>query len=397
MIQRIQPAYFFMLECFYLYFLVSIFYTRAGTIPPILPIIAILAGGSLLLYYAFRQKMIGNTIPFVGAVILSALAYFLGFSIMSVLLCVIFLYFRLGAFIKDSSLWREERSTFAIIFYSSSVAIFFIGWMMRYPHMNFFFGLVIVFTILFSIGRFLQQMGENNDVKDVSGLASVLGISALLTVILAFCVPFIKWAFYKIFAGIAIIAMMIGSPFFYLVEGIVLQLRPGAPAEDDEFEQVELPDKESTFDSVNPVDSIPPWVWIALIATVLLVAWLIVRKKSKIVDEKPVENTIHLQHTPVLSKMRKKNRLFADPTPQEYMRKLIHQLDAFAGKYHLGRQHHETIREWFSRVGFQENEALFNAYESVRYGNVNIGKNDASQFEVVIQNIKRDIKEKNKK
>ncbi|MHC0035568.1 hypothetical protein [Pseudoneobacillus sp. C159] len=397
MIQRLQPAYFFMLECVYLYFLVCIFYTRAGTIPPILPIIAIMIGGNLLLYFALKQKIVGNTIPFVGAVLLSAAAYFLGFSIMSVLISVIFLYFRMGAFIKDSSLWREERANFAIIFYSSSVAIFFIGWMFRYPHMDFFFALVIVFTILFSIGRFLQQMGENNGAKDASGLASVLGISAVLTVILAFCIPFVKWAFYKIFAGIAIIAMMIGSPFFYLVEGIVLRLRPKAPPEDDEFEQVELPDKEDTFDSINPVDSIPPWVWVALIAVVLLVAWLIVRKKSKIVDEKPDENAIPLQHIPILSKTRKRRSLFAEPTPQEYLRRLIYQLDHFASKYHLGRYQHETIQEWFARVGFPENKALFNAYESVRYGNVVIAKNDASQFETIVQNIKREIKEKNKR
>jgi hypothetical protein len=397
MIQRLQPAYFFMLECFFLYFLVFVFYTRAGEIPSILAIVAIVVGGNLFLYLAMKKNLINNGIPFISAVVLSGIAYFLGFSIFSIVLCAIFLYFRMSAFIKDSSLWKEERTNLAILFYSSSVLVFFIGWIFRYPYMNVLFGMVIAFTVLYSVGRFLQQMGNNNEVRDVLGLASVLSIAVVLTGLGTIVVPAVKFVFFKVFSGLAIIASLLGSPFFALIEGIILQVK-SVESPDDPFEQAEVGKPEDTFEIVSPIESIPPWVWFALLVVILVIIWAIVRKKSKLVDKDIQEQaTIQLSHIPITAKFGKKRSFFREPAPQEYIRKLFYQLHIYADKYHLGRYHHETIREWFQRVGFQSNEELFLAYESVRYGNGNILKSDASHLEEVIQDIKREIKERNKK
>jgi hypothetical protein len=78
---------------------------------------------------------------------------------------------------------------------------------------------------------------------------------------------------------------------------------------------------------------------------------------------------------------------------------LVFHLDEYASKYHLGRYPNETVREWFERVGFQKDENLFIAYESVRYGNIDVilDKHDAQRFEEMILDIKKDIKERNKK
>jgi hypothetical protein len=397
MIQRLQPAYFFMLECFFLYFLVFVFYTRAGEIPPIVAILAILVGGNLFLYLSMKKNLINNGIPFIGAIVLSGVAYLLGFSIMSIILCSIFLYFRLGAFIKDSSLWKEERTNLAILFYSSSVLVFFIGWIFRYPHMNVLFGMVIAFTVLYSVGRFLQQMGNNNEGRDVLGLASVLSIAVVLTGLGTLLIPAVKFVFFKVFSGLAIIASLLGSPFFALIEGIILQVK-SVESPDDPFEQAEVGKPEDTFERINPIENIPVWVWFALLVLILFIIWAIVRKKSKLVDKDIQEQaTIQLSHMPLTAKVGKKLSFFREPAPQEYIRKLFYQLHIYADKYHLGRYHHETIREWFQRVGFQSNEELFLAYESVRYGNGNILKSDASHLEEMIQDIKREIKERNKK
>jgi hypothetical protein len=397
MIQRIQPGYFFTLECVFLYLLVFVFYGRSGSIPSIPAILTIAIVGNVLLFFVLKQKLVNNSIPLLIAILLSAAAYFTGFSIFAAILCCIFLYFRFGAFIKDSSLWKDERTNLAILFYSSSVIIFFIGWIFRYPYMNVLFALVIGFTVLYSIGRFLQQMGENNGFRDTIGIASVLGLAVVGTYLTTFLVPVVKYVFYKIFTGLAIIATMIGSPFFAMIEGIVLRVQ-SVESPDDPFAQVEVGEPDGTYDNAVPASGIPSWFWVVILFVILLVVWYFVRKKSKMVDEEQDKpDFIQLEHNPLSGKQGSKTSFFREPAPNEYMRKLIYQLDQFAGKYHLGRYHHETIREWFHRVGFAENEQLFLAYEKVRYGDINLPKSEAVQFEAFISEVKRGIKERHKR
>jgi hypothetical protein len=399
MIQRLQPAYFFMLECFFLYFLVFVFYTRSGEIPSIPAILSIIIGGNLFLYLVSKKNIVNNGIPFICAILLSGIAYFLGFSIMSIVLCAVFLYFRISSFIKDSSLWKEERTNLAIVFYSSSILVFFIGWIFRYPYMNVLFGMVIAFTVLYSIGRFLQQTGDHFEARDVLGLSSALFIAVVLTVLGTLLIPGVKFVFIKIFSGLAVIASIIGSPIFALIEGIILGIKsPESP--DDPFAQGEVGDRKETYEKIIPVEGIPSWFWLVLLVVLLIIIWVIIKRKSKIVDKEIQESSqIKLEHIPLSVKMGRKRKFFRSPSPHEYMRKLVFHLDEYASKYHLGRYPNETVREWFERVEFQKNEDLFAAYESVRYGNIDIvlDKHDAQRFEDMILKIKKEIKDRNNK
>jgi hypothetical protein len=394
MIQRLQQAYFFTLECYFLYLLVFLFYLRLGEIPSIIAIFAIISGGNLTLFFLVKRKLVNNSIIFLISTLLGVVAYFLGFSIISAILCGGFLYIRIGAFIKDSSMWTEERSHFAILFYCSSVVIFLIGWVFRYPYMNVLIFMVIVFTLLYSVGRFLQQMNAHNRIGDFFGLASVLSIIVFLTGIGTLLLPMVKFVFFKVFSVLILIGTIIARPLFSLFEEIILNVKPKQQPLNLKGKYEAMPPDGRT----HPIETISPWIWLAVFVVLLVIIWFIVKKKSKKVDPNLKEKLdIHLEHTPLFVKSGKKRRFFREPAPNEYIRKLIYQLDSYADKYHLGRYHYETIREWFERVGFQKNEELFLAYESVRYGNVNIQKSEASHLEEVILNIKQDIKERNKK
>jgi hypothetical protein len=395
MIQRLLPAYYFSLECFLLFFMLFISYIQIGEIPPLLTFLAIVILANLMLFFTMRKKVVKGAFPFFSALFLGGISYLFDFTLLSTLICTVFFYFRMDAFLKDSLLWSSERTKLAILNYSISFFIFIEGWIFKYPYMNWLYGIVIIFTILYCIGRFLQQMDKDNEVKDAIPLVTVIGIGVFLTGIVTLLVPITKWIFFKLITLIAIIATFIGRPIFYLFEGIEFQTAPReSPLSNWNNQIEELKEKN---DDVYLFDLIPTWVWLVLLVILLFTIWYFVRKKMALVDNDTQSQTNYvLEHSNLKTTMRSKRRLFRQPAPQEYMRKLFFQLHIYAEKHNLGRKQHETIREWFNRVEFQNNEELFIAYDSVRYGKNDIQQDEAKHLEEVIKNLKHEIKERNK-
>jgi hypothetical protein len=119
-------------------------------------------------------------------------------------------------------------------------------------------------------------------------------------------------------------------------------------------------------------------------------------KNRKKVNIDKVEISLDIEHFSSIPKNQEKRRFFRGPAPHEYVRKLIYQLQIYADKHEMGRFEHETVREWFQRLGFINHEDLLLAYEDVRYGNVVISKSEANHFEGVIADLKREIKQQTK-
>lgn len=395
-INRILPVYYFTLECLFLFFLLFLFYTRIGAIPSVLSFVGVILVSYVVLLYGLKLQKVSGTLPFIGAILSGVVAYIFDFTLMSVFLCTIFLFFRLSAFFKDSSLWKEERPTLAILFYCSGFIIFLEGWIFKYPYMNWLFGIVIGFTILLSVGNYLRHLEGSKGNRNVSGIASAIGIAVLLTGMVTLLLPVVKWLLKNIFEGLTLLIGILLMPLFKLVESIgILQLKLKNQPK-DEFEQAALTKEKSSI-TEEIIYNMPIWVWFVLLIVLLLIAWYFIRK-IRMVDENS-EDIVSLEgeHAPTMLKMEKRRRFFREPAPQEYLRKLFYQLQLYAEKHGLGRYDHETIREWFDRVGFQKNEELFKAYESVRYGGNVILKHDAKHFEDIIQGIKLEMKERTNK
>lgn len=396
MIKRILPGYFFTLECIYLYFLLYLFYTRIGEIPSILSFIVIIVVGYLILHIALIRNEVSGVFPFLGAIICGGISLALGFTPMSTLLLTVFLFFRIRAFIKDSSMWTEERPILAMLFYISSFLVFYIGWVFHYPYMDWLFGIVIIFTLLLSVGRFLQQLEGAKASKNIGGISSIIGIAIIMTGVITLLLPIVKWAIMNIFKGFILIVTFLLSPLFYLVQSLIFTPKPLDKWVDDPFAQGELSKERKEVTNQFLLENVPLWFWITLFSIIILVIWYILRKRNIKKDVQVETETIMLKHTPTTATLGRKGRFFKEPAPQEYIRKLLFQFQIYADKHHLGRYHHETMREWFVRVGFKQNEELFLAYDNVRYGKEDLQKKDAIHLEEVIKDIKRDIQERKK-
>lgn len=395
MIQRILPAYYFTLECLFLYFLFFLFYTFIGEIPSAVSFLAIIFIAQIVVHLGLKRKFITASLPYIGALLCGVLAYLLHFSTMSVLLCIVFLSFRIHAFIKDSSLWKEERPKLAILFYCSGIILFLEGWIFEYSYMNWLFGTTIIFTILLSLGSFLQHIEGGKGKRNVIEFAGVLGFAVLITAIITPFMPAAKWLFKNIFEGLTLVFSILLHPLFYFIE--TNKIRPPA-VKLEQTDEVEGKGRD-IVELDNPLQYIPPWAWLTLLIIIIVVIWLIVRemKMDSTLPEKEEVVKLKIDHTPALIKTEKRNGFFRERDPHEYLRKLFFQFQIFAENHGVGRYEHETMREWFDRVNFQKNEDLFLAYECVRYGGEVIHKQDARRFENMIREIKLEVKERAKK
>jgi hypothetical protein len=395
MIQRILPGYFFTLECLFLYFLFFVFYTFIGEVPSPLSFLAILFIAQMVLHFGLKQKSIKGSLPFIGALLCGVTAFLLQFSPMSVLMCTIFLFFRIQAFLKNSSLWKEDRSILTILFFCSGIIILLEAWTFEYLHMNWLFGTMIVFTICISVGSYLQHVEDSKANRYIVEFVGVLGIVALITGILSPLMPAAKWLFKNIFEGTTLVFSVLLHPLFFFIETNKLR-PPGVKLEDED----DPAGKGKDIVELNsPFEYIPSWAWIMLLVIILVVIWLIVRELKMDNSFAEKENVVKLKidHTPASISIENKTGFFRVRDPHEYVRKLFYQFQFFAENHGVGRYEHETIREWFERVGFQKNEDLFHAYECVRYGGEVIHKQDAKRYENMIREIKLEVKERNKK
>jgi hypothetical protein len=395
MVQRFLPAYFFMIECYFLFFILFVFYFRSGEIPTLPAFGIILIGGITVLLLSLKQKEVNAAIPFLAALIIAGACHFFGFSFMPVVISAAFLYFRLNAFINDSYLWKEERPRLIISFYSSSLGVLLLAGIYQYPYMKVLFAIMIGFTILYSVGRYLQQLEDGNRAEGVKGIASIIGIALLFTGIGTLLVALAKWTLFKVLTLLTFLASLMGRPFFNFMEIIILKIKPHQQEVKGKINITNTPPRTGNN---NPLLDVPMWFWFALAAIILLIIFMIVRKRKNVVEGMTNEQSeFYINHAPLVSGPRKRRTFFREQPPSEYLRRLFYQLHIFAHKNGMGRFQHETIREWFERVQLQSNEELFLAYESVRYGKREIPKDEAIHFEEVIQELKNEIKTRNKK
>jgi hypothetical protein len=396
MVQRFLPGYFFMIECYFLFFILFVFYFRSGEIPSVPAIALIFIGGITVLYFSLKREVVNAAIPFLAALIIAGASHFLGFKFMPVVMSAVFLYFRVNAFINDSYLWKEERPKLIILFYSTSLGVLLLAVIYQYPFIKVLFFMMIGFTILYSIGRYLQQLEDINKADGVKGIASILGIALLFTGIGTLIIAMAKWMLFKTLTLLTFLASLMGRPFFDFMEIIILKIKPHQSEVKGKLNMNTAP---PSYGNAKPPIDVPVWFWVALAVIIVLFLFMIVRKKKNVVEQGLMDeqSDFLINHIPLSSGLRKKRGFFREQPPSEYLRRLFYQLHIYAHKNGMGRFQHETIREWFERVQLRSNEELFLAYESVRYGKRDIPREEAIHFEQVIQELKTEIKTRNKK
>jgi hypothetical protein len=76
------------------------------------------------------------------------------------------------------------------------------------------------------------------------------------------------------------------------------------------------------------------------------------------------------------------------------IRKSILSLEKLADEKGMSRLNGETLQEWFTRLGFKENQEFYRIYESVRYGNKEVESEKAAWFDQVVERVTNRINQK---
>ncbi len=73
---------------------------------------------------------------------------------------------------------------------------------------------------------------------------------------------------------------------------------------------------------------------------------------------------------------------------RDEVRKSFERFEKEAQKYKLHRSHEETVKEWFSRMGWENNENILSIYNAVRYGSHTPSESEQFNFIDGLENVK---------
>lgn len=215
----------------------------------------------------------------------------------------------------------------------------------------------------------------------------------------------ITFAFFFLYDSVVAIIGKIGSIILMQVAKIVGLIKiDGDSVEFPVQEELEynMGDEERDVKELAPqakevigAESFMFWLSLIIIG---IIAFLIFRKyyKQKInkVNSENEDTSIEMTKWKEegSNNVREKISKFFRKKPDNYIRQLFYDFERFAHKQGYGREHYETIEDWFERLGMSnENVDL---YQKVRYGEASLSEQDAMKFKSELKDLKRFLLEK---
>ncbi|MFC5602891.1 hypothetical protein [Sporosarcina koreensis] len=161
---------------------------------------------------------------------------------------------------------------------------------------------------------------------------------------------------------------------------------------DSGFIDFELQDELHTYGATS---SIFEYTSLALTLVILItLAILLMRRKGKKQNVEQLEK-YSFSFRGKREKPQVERRLMYDySSARDEVRKTFEQFEKEAQNYNFSRMHGETVKEWFSRMGWKQNDLILSIYNDVRYGSRTPSEKEHSTFIQEIEQIKKTFFEK---
>ncbi|WP_432359699.1 hypothetical protein [Sporosarcina sp. UB5] len=155
----------------------------------------------------------------------------------------------------------------------------------------------------------------------------------------------------------------------------------------EEYIDFELQDELTTYGATS---SIFEYSTMAVALGILFtIAFILIRKKGKKREVEKLDGYSFSFKGRKEKNVQKRPLLYDYSSARDEVRKTFEQFEKEAQEYNLTRMHGETVKEWFSRMGWKQSELILSIYNDVRYGSRTPTEIEHSEFVREIEQIKR--------
>lgn len=134
---------------------------------------------------------------------------------------------------------------------------------------------------------------------------------------------------------------------------------------------------------------------VGAVLIILLLVFYMRRTKPAIQQELPaaLSEEIRLPSTRSEEQVEAEAKVCYSEMPLELVRQSYRKFEQEAQSAGFGREPHETVKEWMTRMGWPATASFFHTYEWIRYGSGTVSEGEASPFLEELRKIKEDFSE----
>jgi hypothetical protein len=387
-----------LLELNIFYFLIVLLYLDSGVLPSILGVI--LPYFFAVAIHAFLSEKLPSTYAAILTVApaLAVFSYLSGYSLGLSLIIGLFISFR------GFMYFVEERviSTFTLLILSFIWMPFIYagGALVEYPHggtlMGLFGGQLILVVLLYSGTSVLNLKGNRLMQKRViSTTAIVFGVIAACSAVFATLGKWVITVGFSLFGqGLSHVFDFFARPIFFLLGLHDWTIKGSGPADEGSVSFEEEGDTDLATELVdNSEGFFDNPVVIAITVLLIITVLYVVLNKQKVVkkemqaDEEELFNAKMTKMDGSFFNRRKKQK-----PPEHQVRRLMFDLENLALKKNRGRLPNETLEEWLKReTSFHD--AFMKLYGKVRYGELELTKNEVENCRLMAEEIRKVMKQ----
>ncbi len=248
---------------------------------------------------------------------------------------------------------------------------------------------VIHFTVIGIMGR---HLGNFNIVDVGKMFVGVLGAGVVTFLSVLYLLEPLRNGI------VAVLGFLFGGLFMLVSKGIVAPIWDRIVAwldanraeyyetlvEESEYVDFEMLDERKVFGATS---TLPDIISVTLIViTALIVFIVLVRKRRKMLDANGGDGFLFR------SDGRKKKSgvrsVYDYSVAVDTVRNAFKDFEQAAQSSNAPRLRGETVKEWFLRMGWVQNEAIFNTYDKVRYGSFGVTEDESNHFSDELEELK---------
>ncbi|MCM3638044.1 hypothetical protein M3152_09920 [Sporosarcina luteola] len=225
----------------------------------------------------------------------------------------------------------------------------------------------------------------------------IIGLGSLVYVVVLFTLDPVRRGMISV-AGFLFGGVL--TLFGKTMEPIIEYFKSGA----EKFIEENLVEPESGFvdfelqgelETYGASSSIFEYTSLAVAFVILIsIAILLIMRKGKKRDVERLENYSFSFKGRKAKPEEQRQLLYDYSSARDEVRETFLQFEKEAQKHNFSRMHGETVKEWFSRMGWKQNDLILSIYNDVRYGSRTPSEKEHSTFIQEIEHIKKTFFEK---